>query len=130
MRHDLASFSESIRDDCLFSELAVSVDSNDPLLAILREGARKLLTQALEAEVADYIAKFSELRDDAGRRMVVRNGHHPERTIQTGLGDIQVKQPKVNDKRYDENGQHIPIEVWKLPEGVMCFLLTPITSPQ
>ena len=87
------------------SVLSFPQDSEDPLTKILREGARKLLAQALEAEVAAYIEKFSDVKDDMGNRMVVRNGHHPERTIQTGLGDVAIRQPKVNDKRKDNQGR-------------------------
>lgn len=87
------------------SVLTFPQDSEDPLTKILREGARKLLAQALEAEVAAYIEKFADVKDDNDRRLVVRNGHHPERTIQTGLGDVAIKQPKVNDKRKDEHGR-------------------------
>jgi transposase-like protein len=71
----------------------------DVLTDILRDGARRMLAQAVEAEVAAYVAAHDHLVDDAGRRQVVRNGHLPERTIQTGLGDIEVKQPRVHDRR-------------------------------
>ena len=87
------------------SVLSFPQDSEDPLTKILRDGARRLLAQALEAEVAAYIDKFADAKDDQDRRMVVRNGHHPERTIQTGLGDVSIKQPKVNDRRKDRDGQ-------------------------
>jgi hypothetical protein len=62
---------------------------------IVREGARKLLQAAIEEEVASYIALFSEIRDDQGRRLIVRNGFLPQRSIQTGIGPIPVKQPRV-----------------------------------
>ena len=64
-----------------------------------------MLTQAVEAEVAAYIAAHAELRDDSGHRRVVRNGHKEEREIQTGVGSWKVKQPRVDDRRVDENGQ-------------------------
>jgi putative transposase len=73
--------------------------SADPLTDILRRGARTLLAQAIEAEVAAWIEGRSHLKDEGGRHQVVRNGHHPERTIQTGLGDVEVKQPRVLDRR-------------------------------
>ena len=73
--------------------------SQDVLTDLLRDGARRMLAQAVEAEVAAYVAAHDHLVDDAGRRQVVRNGHLPERTIQTGLGDIEVKQPRVHDRR-------------------------------
>jgi putative transposase len=71
----------------------------DVLTDLLRDGARRMLAQAVEAEVAAYLAAHDHLVDDRGRRQVVRNGHLPERTIQTGLGDIEVKQPRVHDRR-------------------------------
>jgi hypothetical protein len=71
----------------------------DMLNEVLREGARRLLAQAVEAEVAAWIDAHAHLKDDTGRRQVVRNGHLPERTIQTGIGPIEVKQPRVHDRR-------------------------------
>src|SRR5436305_2066337 len=72
---------------------------HDVLTEILRDGARRMLTQAIEAEVAAYIDAHDHLKDQAGRHQVVRNGHLPGRTIQTGIGDIEVKQPRVHDRR-------------------------------
>jgi len=80
---------------------------HDSLTPILREGAQKLLTQAIEAEVAAYIERHADLRDAAGHRLVVRNGHKEEREIQTGIGPIPIQQPRVNDKRTDEHGQRV-----------------------
>ncbi|MGB0356384.1 MAG: IS256 family transposase [Opitutales bacterium] len=76
----------------------------DVLTEVLRDGARKMLAQAVELEVAEYIGKHKNVTDESGHRMVVRNGYHPERKIQTGLGPIDVRAPKVNDKRTDEQG--------------------------
>jgi transposase-like protein len=90
-------------------------DSEDPLLAVLRQGARKLLLQALEQEVEDYVAMFAALRDDDGKRLVVRNGYMPERSNQTGIGDIPAKTPRVNDKRVDEEGRRIRFSSKLLP---------------
>ncbi|MDQ1024638.1 putative transposase [Streptomyces umbrinus] len=69
---------------------------------IVREGARRMLAAALEAEVNQYIAELAGERDKAGRRLVVRNGHHRERTVTTAAGSVMVKAPRVNDKRVDE----------------------------
>ena len=69
---------------------------------IVREGARKMLAAALQAEVADYIARFAEERDEDGRRLVVRNGSHAEREVMTSAGAVAVKAPRVNDRRVDE----------------------------
>src|SRR5215471_16551007 len=71
----------------------------DVLTDILRSGAKRLLAEAVEAEVAAWIAGHAHLKDDAGRRQVVRNGHLPERTIQTGIGPVEVQQPRVRDRR-------------------------------
>ena len=73
-------------------------EQNDPLQEVLREGARKLLAAAIEAEVAAFIAQHSALKTDTDKAAVVRNGYLPERSIQTGLGDIAVKVPKVRDR--------------------------------
>lgn len=82
---------------------------------VLREGARKLLQAAVEDEVAAYIQAHAQLRDEDGLRLVVRNGHAPERTIQTGLGDIPVSRPRVDDRRVDEDGQRMRFESKLLP---------------
>ena len=69
-----------------------------PLDAIVREGARRLLQAALDNEVAEVIGGFSNVVDDQGRRVVVRNGHLPERELVTGAGPVTVKQPRVRDR--------------------------------
>ena len=71
----------------------------DVLTEVLRSGARRLLAEAVEAEVAAWIDGRAHLEDQAGRQLVVRNGHLPERTIQTGIGPVEVKQPRVRDRR-------------------------------
>ena len=71
----------------------------DVITEILRDGARRMLAQAIEAEVASWIDEHAQLVDDRGRRQVVRNGHLPERSIQTGIGEVEVKQPRVQDRR-------------------------------
>jgi putative transposase len=70
----------------------------DPLLAVLREGARRLLTQAIEAEVEAFLVAHLDLTDELGRRRLVRNGHAPERHLQTGIGPIEVRRPRVRDR--------------------------------
>src|SRR3954462_4218908 len=72
--------------------------ANDPLLAVLREGARRMLTQAVEAEVEAFLAAHADLTDDQGRRRLVRNGHAPARPIQTGVGSIEVRRPRGRDR--------------------------------
>jgi putative transposase len=73
--------------------------SQDVLTDLLRDGARRLLAQAIEDEVAAWIDDHAHLKDGDGRRQVVRNGHLPERAIQTGIGPIAVQQPRVRDRR-------------------------------
>jgi putative transposase len=77
-------------------------DSRDVLTEICRQGARTMLAEAIEAEVADWIDAHAHLKDQAGRNQVVRNGSHPERDILTGIGPITVKQPRVLDRRSPE----------------------------
>ena len=75
---------------------------DDPLTEVLRAGARELLAQAVEAEVAEFLEGHATLVDDRGRRRIVRNGHLPERLIQTGIGPVDVRQPRVRDRRAGE----------------------------
>ena len=77
---------------------------DDPITRLMREGARKLLATALEAEINEFIEKYSELMDSTGHRRVTRNGYLPERDIQTGIGPVRVKAPRARDRN-------------KLPEG-------------
>jgi transposase-like protein len=71
---------------------------DDPLTAVLRDGARRLLAQAVEAEVAAFLAQHVDQVTGDGHRRVVRNGYLPERTIQTGIGSVPVRQPRVRDR--------------------------------
>ncbi len=73
--------------------------TGDLLTAKLREGAQKMLAVAIEEEVGEYLAARNHLRDPAGRQQVVRNGHLPTREILTGVGPLQVSQPRVRDRR-------------------------------
>jgi putative transposase len=68
----------------------------------LRVGAQRLLAQAIEREVEDYVQRHISERDERGHRLVVRNGHLPERALQTGLGPVSVKAPRVEDRRAGE----------------------------
>ena len=70
----------------------------DSLTEVLRSGARALLTQAVEAEVAEFLAKHADLRTETGQQRVVRHGHLPEREIMTGIGPVAVRQPRVRDR--------------------------------
>lgn len=75
--------------------------ADDPLLLVLRDGARRMLQQVIEAEVETFLAAHAEHADGQGRRRVVRNGHAPEREIQTGIGPISVRRPRVRDRGGD-----------------------------
>jgi putative transposase len=68
---------------------------------IVRDGARRMLAAALEAEVDAYLVEFAGERDEAGRRLVVRNGHAKPRQVTTAAGAVEVSAPRVNDKRTD-----------------------------
>jgi transposase-like protein len=70
---------------------------NTILESVLREGAHKLLQQALENEVAEYLEAHKHNLDACGHQQIVRNGYHKERTIVTGLGAISITQPRVHD---------------------------------
>ena len=70
----------------------------DPLHELLRQGARDLIAKAVEAELATFLSQYADHRLDDGRQAVVRNGYLPERTVQTGIGDVSVQVPKVRDR--------------------------------
>ena len=82
-----------------------AVGAQDVLTSILRDGAQRLLTEAIEAEVAEWIETHRHSRDARGHRQVVRNGHLPERTLMTGVGSVTVKQPRVLDRRPAEEAE-------------------------
>ncbi len=76
-------------------EVAVTLDD------LAREGARRMIAAALEAEVADYVERFTAELDEDGKRLVVRNGRARERKLTVGSGTVPIKAPRVNDKRVD-----------------------------
>ena len=76
-----------------------TTSSGDVLTEILRDGARQLLGNAIEAEVGMYLAERAELVDEKGHQLVVRNGHLPERRVMTGIGAVPVTQPRFSDLR-------------------------------
>jgi len=75
------------------------ISARSVLEEVLRDGAKKLLQEAIEAEVVEYVQLFKELKDEMNRRVVTRNGYLPERDVLTGLGSINVRQPRIRDKR-------------------------------
>ena len=97
-------------DDQARAELTTDLDG------LFREGARRMLAVALEAEVEAYIAAHAELTDEHGHRLVVRNGHAPARTIATGVGQVEVVRPRVDDRRVDPaTGQRVQFSSVLLP---------------
>ena len=86
----------------------------DSLTAILRNGACALLAQAVEAEVADFLAKHGDLKTAAGGQRMVRHGHLPGRAIMTGIGAVAVRQPRVRDREATE-GERIRFRPTILP---------------
>src|ERR671932_2557351 len=79
-------------------------ETDDPLTAVLRSGARRLLAQAVEAEADAFLAAMKGARLADGRERIVRHGHGPERLIQTGIGPVAVRRVKVRDRSAGENG--------------------------
>ena len=80
---------------------------DDPLTAILRSGARRLLAQAVEAEAEAFLATMKGARLPDGRERVVRHGHAPERLVQTGLGPVAVRRVKLRDRGAGDGAERI-----------------------
>lgn len=78
------------------AEMQVGLDD------ICREGARRMLAAALLAEANGFVEAFASEVDDQGHRLVVRNGYAEPRTITTGSGPIEIKAPRINDRRVDQ----------------------------
>jgi putative transposase len=87
----------------------------DPLTAILREGARRLLAQAIEAEADSFLASMRDGRLPDGRERIVRHGHGPERVIQTGIGPVEVRRVKLRDRDAGESGKRVRFTSALLP---------------
>jgi putative transposase len=97
-------------DEQARAELTTDLDE------LFREGARRMLAAALEAEVQAYIAAHSQEVDEHGHRLVVRNGHAPARTITTGAGRVEVVRPRVDDRRVDPTtGERVQFQSVILP---------------
>ena len=86
----------------------------DPLTAVLRNGARALLAQAVEAEAAALLASHADNLTEDGRRRLVRHGHLPEREVMTGIGPVAVRCPRVRD-RVGEGSERIRFSSAILP---------------
>ena len=87
----------------------------DPLTAILRSGARRLLAQAVEAEAEAFLAEMNGLRLPDGRDRLVRHGHGPERQVQTGIGPVEVQRVRLRDRGAGEAGERIRFTSTILP---------------
>ena len=89
-----------MREDNLveYRNPGIALPVADLLTEVLRNGARELLQQAVESEVAEFIERHRELKDERERQRVVRNGYRPERTIQTCIGEVAVKAPRARDR--------------------------------
>src|ERR687897_1966766 len=99
-----------VADEAARAELHADLDE------LAREGARRMLAAALEAEVDDYLAVHAAERDERGRRLVVRNGHARQREVTTAAGAIPVRAPRVDDRRVDlVTGQRIRFRSVLLP---------------
>src|SRR5690625_2832851 len=85
-------------DSTLEAVSSPASDVNDPLHELLRNGARDLIARAVEAELNTFLEQYADCRTDQGHQTVVRNGYLPSRTIQTGIGDVEVRVPKVRDR--------------------------------
>jgi len=93
-----------MKNDITIIPLRQSETAQDPLTDLAREGARRMLAEALIAEADAFVASFADDQLADGRQRVVRHGFGPERSIQTGIGAIEVRRPKVRDRASDAPG--------------------------
>ena len=88
---------------------------SDLLTEVLRNGARALLARAVEAETADFLEQYADLKTEDGRQRVARHGHLPERAVMTGIGAVNVRQPRVRDREPGAEGATIKFTPSILP---------------
>ena len=93
---------------------------DDPISEILRQGARNLISQALEIELELFINQYKDLRDQMGLQRIVRNGYLPERQIQTGIGPVSVKAPRIRD-RHQNASKRIHYRPTSWPSSRSCL---------
>ena len=98
-----AARSNPVANDPEVVAFRAQFDERSPLDEIVRSGAQQMLQAAIDAEVADFLAEHAGRRDEIGNRLVVRNGHHPERELLTGAGRLEVRQPRVRDNTTDKD---------------------------
>lgn len=116
-----------MKKDINFQENGHSVNNfSNSLEEILREGAQKLLRQAIECKVDEYIKLYANVKGEDNKRLVVRNGYLPQRVIQSGIGPIEIRQARVKDRTgmYKFTSAILPIYARKTPsaEAVMATL--------
>jgi len=102
-------------EQCTIQDEHLSISSRDVLTEILRHGAQEMLAKAIENEVAEYVEAHTHLHDAQSHRLVTRNGYLPARTIRTGVGPVEIQQPRVNDKRSGEDGRRMRFSSTILP---------------
>jgi putative transposase len=96
---------------------------------LLREGARKLLYEAIENEVAEYLETHRERQSDRGQRAIVRNGYHPERDLVSGVGPIKVRQPRVRHRDGQKFSSAIlPPYLCRVPSIDAFMIFPPMTT--
>jgi putative transposase len=93
-----------VRKNTIETQIEATPETIGALETIMREGARKMLQAALEAEIEEHLQRFKNLVDEDGKRRVVRNGTMPERTLLTGAGPIPFTRPRVDDRALDALG--------------------------
>ena len=84
-----------------------SPEAIDPLTDLLRTGARKLIEEAVQAELAELMLHYQDDKTSEGRQRVVRNGYQPERQILTGIGEVPVKMPKTRSREGEPVSFHL-----------------------
>ena len=104
-----------VKDNVIELKKPESPFVDDPITEVLRTGAKKLLAEALEAEIESFLSQYREIRDDQGRKRLVRNGYLPERDIQTGIGPVAVKVPRARDREPDPDSGPIRFKSSLLP---------------
>jgi hypothetical protein len=110
--------------------------TQDILTKIFQDGARLMLAQTVQAEVAAWIEEHANLKDQAGRQQVVRNSYLPERTLLTGIGLVAVKQPRVHGRRPSEEREKLTVAILppylrrtkSLEELIPCLYLKGISA--
>ena len=92
-------------------DTVVSIDEpnevEDPLTEVLRQGAKKLIAEAVQAELEELLEEYKDQRDGEGRQRLVRHGYLPKREIQTGIGGVEVRIPRIKDRGTGEESEAV-----------------------